>query len=150
MRGVLAPESANNAKEGGALIPTVLFGIPGSGSMALLLGGFVLIGIEPGLNMVTEDLDLVYIMIWSVALANVLGAGTCLVLAAQIVKLTTIRYTLIAPFMFALIFFAAFQATRDWGDLIAPIFSRHAWRVHETLWLAAPRVAHRLPCYRTR
>jgi putative tricarboxylic transport membrane protein len=119
VRGVLAPESANNAKEGGALIPTVLFGIPGSGSMALLLGGFILIGIEPGLNMVTEDLDLVYIMIWSVALANVIGAGACLLMASQIAKLTMIRYTLIAPFMFALIFFAAFQATRDWGDLIA-------------------------------
>lgn len=119
VRGVLAPEAANNAKEGGALIPTILFGIPGSGSMALLLGGFILIGIEPGLNMVTEELDLVYTIIWSVALANVIGAGTCLVLASQIAKLTTIRYTLIAPFMFALIFFAAFQATRDWGDLIA-------------------------------
>ena len=47
IRGVIAPESANNAKEGGALIPTLLFGIPGSGSMAILLGGFILIGIEP-------------------------------------------------------------------------------------------------------
>ncbi|MDH3287086.1 MAG: tripartite tricarboxylate transporter permease [Betaproteobacteria bacterium] len=119
IRGVLAPEAANNAKEGGALIPTLLFGIPGSGSMALLLGGFILIGIEPGLGMITEDLDLVYLIIWSVALANVIGAGTCLFLAVPIAKLTTIRYTLIAPFMFGIIFFAAFQATRDWGDLIA-------------------------------
>jgi len=119
IRGVLAPESANNAKEGGALIPTILFGIPGSGSMALLLGGFILIGIEPGLGMITENLDLVYIIIWSVALANIIGAGTCLFLAVPIAKLTTIRYTLIAPFMFGIIFFAAFQATRDWGDLIA-------------------------------
>ncbi len=119
IRGVLAPESANNAKEGGALIPTILFGIPGSGSMALLLGGFILIGIEPGLGMITEQLDLVYLIIWSVALANIIGAGTCLFLAAPIAKLTTIRYTLIAPFMFGIIFFAAFQATRDWGDLIA-------------------------------
>jgi putative tricarboxylic transport membrane protein len=119
IRGVLAPEAANNAKEGGALIPTILFGIPGSGSMALLLGGFILIGIEPGLGMITENLDLVYIIIWSVALANIIGAGSCLFLAAPIAKLTTIRYTLIAPFMFGIIFFAAFQATRDWGDLIA-------------------------------
>ena len=119
VRGVIAPESANNAKEGGALIPTILFGIPGSGSMAILLGGFILIGIEPGIEMVTDQLDLVYLMIWSVALANVLGAGICTLLAQQIAKLTTIRYALIAPFMLGLIFFAAFQATRDWGDLIA-------------------------------
>jgi putative tricarboxylic transport membrane protein len=118
VRGVIAPESANNAKEGGALIPTLLFGIPGSGSMALLLGGFILIGIEPGIQMITTDLDLVYVMIWSVALANIVGAGTCVLLAGQIAKLTTIRYALVAPFMFALIYFAAFQATRHWGDLI--------------------------------
>lgn len=118
IRGVIAPEAANNAKEGGALIPTILFGIPGSGSMALLLGGFILIGIEPGVEMITHEANVVYLMIWSVALANIFGAGTCLLLASQIAKLTTIRYTLIAPFMFGLIFFAAFQATREWGDLI--------------------------------
>jgi putative tricarboxylic transport membrane protein len=118
VRGVIAPESANNAKEGGALIPTILFGIPGSGSMAILLGGFVLIGIEPGIEMVTDQLDLVYLMIWSVAAANVIGAGTCVFLANHIAKLTTIRYALVAPFMFGLIFFAAFQATRHWGDLL--------------------------------
>jgi putative tricarboxylic transport membrane protein len=118
VRGVIAPESANNAKEGGALVPTLLFGIPGSGSMAILLGGFVLIGIEPGVEMVTEQLDLVYVMIWSVALANVIGAGFCVFFANQIALLTTIRYSLIAPFMMGLIFFAAFQATRHWGDII--------------------------------
>ena len=83
--------------------------------MAILLGGFVLIGIEPGVDMVTYKLDLVYLIIWSVALANIIGAGTCFILAPQISKLTTIKYTLLAPIMFGLIFFAAFQATRSWG-----------------------------------
>ena len=119
IRGVLAPESANNAKEGGAMIPTILFGIPGSGSYAILLSGFILIGIEPGTEMITKNLDLTYTMIWSLALANVFGAGACLLLSSQIAKLTTIRYGFLAPFMLVLIFFAAFQATRDWNDLIA-------------------------------
>ncbi len=119
IRGVLAPESANNAKEGGAMIPTILFGIPGSGSYAVLLGGFVLIGIEPGTQMITTRLDLTYTMIWSLALANIFGAGACLLLSSQIAKLTTIRYGFLAPFMLVLIFFAAFQATRQWDDLIA-------------------------------
>ena len=119
IRGVIAPESANNAKDGGALIPTILFGIPGSGSMALLLGGFILIGIEPGIALIRDEPDLVYLIVWSVAVANIVGAGLSIGLASQIAKLTTIRYTLIAPFMFGLIFFAAFQATRQWGDLIA-------------------------------
>jgi hypothetical protein len=119
IRGVLAPESANNAKEGGAMIPTILFGIPGSGSYAILLSGFILIGLEPGAAMITEHLDLTYTMIWSLALANVFGAGACLLLSSQIAKLTTIRYGFLGPFMLVLIFFAAFQATRDWNDLIA-------------------------------
>ncbi|MEQ8195048.1 MAG: tripartite tricarboxylate transporter permease [Rhodospirillales bacterium] len=118
IRGVIAPESANNAKEGGALIPTLLFGIPGSGSMALLLGGLIVIGIEPGPTFVKNSPDLAFVIIWSIGLANVFGAGACLILAYPIAKLTTIRYALIAPFMFGIIFFAAFQASKDWGDII--------------------------------
>ncbi len=118
-RGVVAPESANNAKEGGALVPTLLLGIPGSGSMAILLGGLVLIGIEPGKDMIDNNMDKVYLMIWSIAAANIVGAGFCFFLAPQIARITTIKYTLIAPFMIGIIFFAAFQATRNWGDLIA-------------------------------
>lgn len=119
VRGVIAPESANNAKEGGALVPTLLLGIPGSGSMAILLGGLVIIGIDPGVSMVTDHLDVAYVIIWSLALANIVGAGICFLLAPQISRLTTIRYVLLAPFMFGIIAFAAFQATRGWGDLIA-------------------------------
>jgi putative tricarboxylic transport membrane protein len=76
IRGVIAPESANNAKEGGALVPTLLFGIPGSGSMAIFLAGMVLIGIEPGPSMVGATSTLTYTIVWSLALANVLGAGS--------------------------------------------------------------------------
>lgn len=117
IRGVIAPESANNAKEGGALIPTLLFGIPGSGSMAVFLGGMVLIGIEAGPSMVTSEINLTYSIIWSLALANVIGAGLSLLLAGPISKLTTIRFSLLAPFMIMVISFAAYQATRDMMDL---------------------------------
>lgn len=119
VRGVLAPESSNNAKEGGGLIPTLLFGIPGSGSMAVFLGGMVLIGLEPGPAMVSTDLDITYTIVWSLALANVIGAGACLLLSKYVAKLTTIPYALMAPFMIMVICFAAFQATRDLGDLYA-------------------------------
>ena len=119
IRGVLAPESANNAKEGGGLIPTLLFGIPGSGSMAVFLGGMVLIGLEPGPAMVGAELETTYTIVWSLALANVVGAGTCLLISKHVAYLTTIRYALMAPFMIMVICFAAFQATRDLGDLAA-------------------------------
>jgi putative tricarboxylic transport membrane protein len=119
VRGVIAPESANNAKEGGALIPTLLLGIPGSGTMAILLGGLLIIGIDPGVRMVSNNLDQVYLIIWALALANVVGTLICFGLSPQIARLTTIRYVLLAPFMLGIISFAAFQATRNWGDLIA-------------------------------
>jgi hypothetical protein len=118
IRGVLAPESANNACQGGALMPTLMFGVPGSGSMAILLAGLVLLGIEPGPSMVGENLSLTYTVVWSLALANVLGAGICLVLAGPIARLTLIPFTLIAPFMMVVITFAAFQARRDLSDLV--------------------------------
>ena len=119
IRGVLAPESANNAKEGGGLVPTLLFGIPGSGAMAVFLGGMVLLGIEAGPAMVSTNLDLTYTIIWSLALANVIGAGSCIFLARPISRLTAIPFNLLAPFMIMVVSFAAFQATRQFMDLIA-------------------------------
>jgi len=118
VRGVIAPESANNAKEGGGLIPTLLFGIPGSGSMAVFLGGLTILGIEPGPGMVSENLDISYTIIWSLAIANVVGTATCLLLSGKIAKITTIPYGYVAPFMLMIIFFAALQATRSLEDLI--------------------------------
>ncbi|HSA81167.1 MAG TPA: tripartite tricarboxylate transporter permease, partial [Geminicoccaceae bacterium] len=99
IRGVIAPESANNACQGGALIPTLLFGIPGSGSMAVFLGGMILIGIQPGVTMVDTRLDLTYAIIWSLALANVFGAGICALLARQVARLTALPFVYLAPFM---------------------------------------------------
>jgi TctA family transporter len=119
VRGVIAPESANNAKEGGGLIPTLLFGIPGSGSMAVFLGGMVLIGLEPGPAMVGAELGTTYTIVWSLALANVIGAGSCLLMSKWVARLTLIPYALMAPFMLMVICFAAFQATRSLGDLAA-------------------------------
>lgn len=119
IRGVIAPESSNNAKEGGGLIPTLLFGIPGSGSMAIFLGGIFLLGIQPGPTMMKENLDLVYTAIWSLAFANIFGAGLCLLLSGPITHLTHIRFSVLAPFMIMIIILAAYQATRDWGDFIS-------------------------------
>jgi hypothetical protein len=119
IRGVIAPESANNACQGGALIPTLLFGIPGSGSMAVFLGGMILIGIQPGVTMVDTRLDLTYAIIWSLALANVFGAGICALLARQVARLTTLPFVYLAPFMIMIVLFAAYQATRSVADLVA-------------------------------
>lgn len=119
IRGVIGPESANNADNGGAMIPALMFGIPSSGSMAIFLGGLILIGIEPGIGMLERHLDLTFVIIWSLALANVLGTATCLLLAKPISRITLVPFAMVAPFMIAIIYFAAYQVTRSWYDLIA-------------------------------
>jgi TctA family transporter len=119
VRGVIAPESANNAVLGGALLPTLMFGIPGSGSMAIFLAGMILLGLQPGPAMADRTIHITYTIIWSLAIANVLGTVLCIALAPQIARLTVIRYALIAPFMVLVLCFAAFQATRSYYDLLA-------------------------------
>ncbi len=119
IRGVIGPESSNNAKEGGGLVPTLVFGIPGSGSMAVFLGGMGILGIEEGITFVTTRLDTTYTIAWSLALANVLGAGLCLLLSPLIARLTRVRFTLLAPFMLMVICFAAFQPRESLADLMA-------------------------------
>lgn len=119
IRGVIAPESSNNAKEGGGLVPTLIFGIPGSGSMAIFLGGLALLNMTPGPQMVRNNLDITYTIVWSLALANIFGAGLCILLSNQIARLTTIRFTILAPFLFMIIAFAAFQSRQSALDLAA-------------------------------
>ncbi len=118
IRGVIAPEAANNALQGGALMPTILFGIPGSGSMAVFLGGLALINISPGPSMVTNDLHFTYTIAWSLALASVIGALICFLLAAPISRLTYLPFNLIAPFMIMIVCFASFQARQNIWDLL--------------------------------
>ena len=121
IRGVIAPESANNAKEGGALIPTLLFGIPGSGSMAILLAGLLLMGVQPGPALFRDNLHFVYVGVWSLALASVLGVAICFVLSRWIASLASIRFAILAPFVLGVVVIGAFQATRHWGDFLVLI-----------------------------
>ena len=121
IRGVIAPESSNNAKEGGALIPTLLFGIPGSGGTAVLLGGFILLGLQPGPRMLKEngDLNITILIIATLAVANVFGTLACLGMSNVVAKLTTIPAARLAPFVLVIMFAGAYQSTRSWGDLLA-------------------------------
>jgi TctA family transporter len=117
VRGVIAPESANNAKEGGVLMPTLLFGVPGSSAMAMLLAALMIFGVQPGPQMLTRDLDLVFVIIWSLALANVFGTLICLLLSKPISRLTFIPFQFIAPVIIVIVVVGAWQETRHWADL---------------------------------
>jgi len=141
VRGVIASESSNNAKEGGALVPTVAFGVPGSATMAILLGAFLIHGLVPGPDMLHKNLDITYAMVWSVALANVLGAGLCYAFSPQFARLATLRYTLILPAVLSVVYIGGFEASRSWGDLFTLLlFGVFGWVMKQFKWPRPPMV----------
>ena len=120
VRGVIGPEAANNSTEGGQLIPTMFFGIPGGGTSAILLGGLVLLGIQPGPEMTEEkNLPILLTIVWTLALANVFGTLFSLMLARPVSLLTMVSSRLLAPFLFVVIVLASYQASMQWGDIVA-------------------------------
>ena len=141
VRGVIAAESATNSREGGALIPTVVFGVPGSAGMAILLGAFLIHGLVPGPDMVTTNLAITYSMVWSIAIANILAAGICFLLSGQFAKLATLRYSLFLPGVLCLIYIGAFQSKREWGDLYSLLFfGVLGWALKHFKWPRPPLV----------
>jgi TctA family transporter len=141
VRGVIASESSNNAKEGGALVPTLAFGVPGSATMAILLGAFLIHGLVPGPDMLHKNLDITYAMVWSIALANILGAGACYAFSPQFARLATLRYTLILPAVLSVVYIGAFEASRSWGDLVALlVFGVFGWLMKQFKWPRPPLV----------
>jgi putative tricarboxylic transport membrane protein len=116
-RGIIAPESANNSVEAGDLIPTLLFGIPGGAPAALLLGALLAFNIEPGPRIITKDLDIVYTIIWSFALASILGAAACFLLSKPLAKLSFLRFPVLAGGLVVVLFTAGFQESEQIGLL---------------------------------
>ena len=116
VRGVIAPESANNAMKGASLIPTVAFGIPGSATMAILLGAFLIQGITPGPAMLTDKLHITFSMMWTVVIANIICAVLLMIWSKQLAKVTFIRSELIIPAIILFVFMGAWMSGAVMGD----------------------------------
>jgi len=141
IRGVLASEGSNNAKEGGSLVPTIAFGVPGSASMAILLGVFLIHGLQPGPDMLSKHLDVTYAMVWSVALANIMGAGICFAFSNQFAKISLVRGPVILPLILAVLMIGAFQGSHNWGDLITLVlFGVLGWAMKRLGWPRPPLI----------
>ena len=141
IRGILASEGTQNAKDGGALVPTIAFGVPGSASMAILLGAFLIHGLIPGPDMLSKHLDVTYSMVWSVAIANVLGTGICFMFSNQFAKLALIRFSVMIPMIMSVIFLGAFQGSRQWGDIYTLlIFGIGGWFMKRLKWPRPPLI----------
>lgn len=110
--GVLGPEAANNAKEGGSLVPTLSFGIPGSSGMALMIGVFLLLGYVPGPDMMRNHLDVVFLIAWVIALSNVAASFIGIGIAPILAKATFVRPSIVASTLIGVSLIGSFVDAR--------------------------------------
>lgn len=135
IRGVIAPEAANNAIKGGALIPTLAFGIPGSLGTAILLGALIMQGLRPGPDMLTDNLHITFSLVCMIVVANIFVAILLMFLAKQVAKIAFIPGHLIVPGVIMFVFMGAWLGGASMGDwitclamgLIGFIMKRGGW-----------------------
>jgi len=120
--GVIAPETANNAKEGGALIPTLGFGIPGSVVMAILISAFIVLGLQPGPIMMQKQPELIMVIALLTGITNVVGSFICLIAAKGLVKLANLRAKVLVPWIILLIVIGSYVPNKSFADVIVTTF----------------------------
>ncbi len=141
VEGVLAPGASTHAKEGGALIPTLAFGVPGSGAMAVLLGAFLILGLDPGPSMLSQHLDVTYFMVIVLVAASILGSALCLALLRPLAAVTRLRASFLVPVVMFLIFIGAAATSGQIGDLYVMLAAGMlAWFLTHQRWPIVPVV----------
>lgn len=118
IEGVIAPEASNNAKEGGALVPTLVFGVPGSSGMALLLGAFLVLGLQPGPNFLRDHLDIGLGLVLILAVVNVLAAVLMFALMPILARVVSVPPRLLVPFLLMLALLGAYSTQGDMHDVV--------------------------------
>jgi putative tricarboxylic transport membrane protein len=141
IRGVIAPEAAHDAKDGGSLVPTLAFGIPGNEGTALLLAALVLHGLPPGKELLTTNLPLVFALIWSLFLSNWLTSILGVALVAPLARLTLVRTQVLTPLIFALAAAGAFAFRNRIEDVVvAFLFGVFGYALKKHGWPRIPFV----------
>lgn len=118
IEGVLAPEAANDAKEGGAMLPTLAFGIPGSAAMAVLIGGLIMHGLTPGPEMLTTNISMTYFLIAVAIVSKVIALPVSLLIGPRMAIVTKIPGTLMAPGIVAISFVGAYAVEGSYWDVV--------------------------------
>ncbi len=118
VEGVIAPESSNNGKEGGALLTTLALGIPGSAGMALLLGAFLIVGLDPGPMFLKDHLALAFSMASTVIFANFVGSAVMMVVSKKLSAVSFIPGNVLGPVILAVVVFGAFCAKNNLMDIV--------------------------------
>jgi putative tricarboxylic transport membrane protein len=117
IEGVLAAGAVNNAKDAGSLIPTVGFGLPGSVGSAILLSAFLIVGLQPGEEMLTTRVDVTFAMVWILVLANLAAVLLSFVMLRPLVRITYISGPMLVPFLLVVLFVGAYTANNNFADI---------------------------------
>jgi len=118
IEGVIAPESANNAKNAGGFLTTLAFGLPGSGAMVIILAAFIIVGIQPGPRMLLDHTALCFSVLLVLALSQLIAGIICFFGAPYLIKVTRISAIYLFVFIVPLIFIGAFALNRVMIDLV--------------------------------
>lgn len=118
VEGVIAADAATNSKEGGALIPTLMLGIPGSSGMAILLLILIAVGVQPGRALMENNLDLLYVMVWMLVVTSIVATVICLSATNLLAKVTGLRASLIVAPVLVISFFGAYVTNYHVGDVL--------------------------------
>ena len=121
VRGVIAPESANDAKDGGDLVTTLLLGFPQGVVTALFIVALLAWGFVPGPEMIKKNPEVIYSIVWLQGISGIVGTLIGFCLASQLAKLAEVRYTFMVPIMFMFILMGAFSVNRDPLDLVVVV-----------------------------
>ena len=139
IKGIAAAEGANNATIISDLVPTLLFSVPGGPAAAIFLGALFTFGYYPGPRMVSENPDLMFLIVWSVALTSIVGAALCFCITPYIARLTTIRFGLIAAPLMLVMVVGALQSTNTIGDVfMLALLGLVGWLMKQADWPRAP------------
>lgn len=122
IEGVIASEAANDAKDGGQLFPTLGLGIPGSGSTAILLSGFLIHGIQPGPSLLQEELPLMLVIVFALLVSNILTSIIGLTFTKPFSKIAEVPIEILSPTIIVLSLMSVFVMRNHFPDLYLAIF----------------------------
>jgi putative tricarboxylic transport membrane protein len=115
--GIIASESSNNATVGGSIVPTVAFGIPGSGATAVLLGGFIMHGIVPGPEMFESGLHITYSLFIGMWVGSLIIGIVGLVFMTRANYITKIDSNIIIPLVISTAIIGSLALRNNWIDV---------------------------------
>ncbi len=117
VKGVAAPEAANNSASTGSMLPMLTLGIPGSPTTAILLGGMVIWGLEPGPRLFIDQTEFVWGLIASLYAANLFALLINLAFIPAFIWVLRIPFTILAPTIFILCIVGGYAPTLDMHDV---------------------------------